>query len=161
MPKLTAAAKKSLRNHGYYKCSKPSKPYRVVIDSMTGLSGYNKLYVKGFLNGLNTGDCYRWEDGTVTSRQCHWVKAVATTDKSFGVVATLYYTTNPNPIGEVVDDTYVEADTLTVHDLDVMSDGMYGSEKQFVCEDEDGHDGEDCTCHAAPKWDFEEDRWMK
>jgi hypothetical protein len=153
MPRLSKAAQKSLKNTGSYKCKAPSKPYRIVVMSMTGLSSYNKLYVKAFMEGVNSGDCYRHEDGTVTSRACHWVKAVATTDPNDGFKAAVYFTTSPAaPIGFIVDDSYIGMDALTVKDLDIMSDGMYGSEKKYKCEDEDGHDGEECTCHRRPEW---------
>lgn len=154
MPTLSKTAQMQLKLTGAYKCKAPRAPYRLVATSMTTLSSYNKLYVKGFLEGLNSGDCHRHKDGTVTSRACHWVKAVATTDRNDGIVATLYFMTDPSPIGLIVNDSYTCDDALTVKDLDMMADGMYGSPRQY-CRDEDGHDGEICTCNERPEWDGE------
>lgn len=166
MNKLSAAAIRSLKTIGAYKCKVQRNPYRVVITNRMALATYNKLYIRAFLNALNTGDCYRHEvsakhpEGIVTTRQTSWVSGIPTSQdfrNGTGYLGKIMLVGYGQPVGYVVDSTYGQPqNALTEKDLDVMSDGMYGSEKQYTCMDSEYHDGEECTCHTVPHWNENE-----
>lgn len=94
---------KQLDTMGYRKCSAPKIPYRVVqVDPLATMT-YNKLYLMGFMDGLNGGDCSADIDGKVTTRRCHWVTAVPATDENIpDSVAAVYMVGIETPVAFVV-----------------------------------------------------------
>lgn len=180
---LSNTAQRSLKTHGGYACKAPKVPYRFICTDQTALMSYNKLYVMGFIRGLNEGfKVWRTESGRVTSNFNHggsWVWAQARNDSDvFGGLADVYMTLNEKDangksIGSVVG-YIIAADhpdaKYAVDFASEQSDNLgffvnphtkltscpskwerfnnHGIDVDALvpCHDEDGHDGEPCTC---------------
>ncbi len=103
MSTLSAAAKKSLKTVGAFRCKAPSIPYRVVAIDELALMAQNRLYLMAMVRALNTGDCFKDVNGKVTTRLCSWVHAERASSENIpGTVAKIYMVGIDGPVALVV-----------------------------------------------------------
>lgn len=176
MPTLTNEAKRSMKVSGGYQCKAPSVPFRFVVCDDIAVASYNKLYMMGFVRALNEGcKVWRTEAGLVTTSCMTWVKAEAhistDNDSDFDNVADVYMVIRDEWkfVGYLVrqnsksarlgyDFTSETSDELGFWHApgtpfeNTVAYRKYGVGRtendvnDIVCHDEDGHDGEECTC---------------